>query len=127
MLDDTYIDYIIREKGATEYAEMLELNESVMIQLEKAFAQFGIQLIDFKLEYGMIEGKVYLIDEISGGSFRLWPYRNDKPNLNQPNVLSELDPDGRLDKDTYRMGEDLDKVINKFEVIANITAGFKNL
>ncbi len=127
MLDDTYIDYIIREKGATEYSEMLQLNEAVMIQLEKAFAHFNIQLIDFKLEYGIIEDQVYLIDEVSGGSFRLWPYRTEAPDLDQPNVLSELDPDGRLDKDNYRMGEDLDKVISKFEAIANITAGFKDI
>ena len=127
MLDDTYIDYIIREKGATEYSEMLQINEAVMMQLERAFAHFSIQLIDFKLEYGMIEDQVYLIDEVSGGSFRLWPYRTEKPDLHQPNVLSELDPDGRLDKDTYRMGEDLDKVIGKFEAIANITAGFKDI
>lgn len=127
MLDDAYIDYIIREKGAAEYSQMQEINEAVMIRLETAFAHFGIQLIDFKLEYGIIEDKVYLIDEISGGSFRLWPYRAENPNLDQPNVLSELNPDGRLDKDTYRMGEDLDKVISKFEAIANITAGFKDL
>lgn len=127
MLDDTYIDYIIREKGGTEYTEMREMNEAVMIQLEKAFAQFKIQLVDFKLEYGIIVGKVYLIDEISGGSFRLWPYRNDHPDLNQSNVLDQLNPDGRLDKDTYRMGETLDAVINKFETISKITNGFKAL
>jgi len=127
MLDDGYVDYIIREKGSTEYAEMRQINEAVMIHLEKAFAHFGIQLIDFKLEYGIIDGQVYLIDEISGGSFRLWPYKTDNPNLDQANVLPELNPDGRLDKDTYRMGEDLDKVINKFEAIANITSGFEDL
>jgi len=124
MLDDAYIDYIIREKGSAEYAHMRRMNETVMVLLEKAFAHFGIQLIDFKLEYGMIDDRVCLIDEISGGSFRLWPYRTDEPDLDQPNVLSELDPDGRLDKDTYRMGEDLNKVIDKFGAIANITAGF---
>ena len=53
--------------------------------------------------------------------------RLDNPNLDQANVLPELNPDGRLDKDTYRMGEDLDKVINKFEAIANITSGFEDL
>jgi len=83
--------------------------------------------VDFKLEYGLIEGKVTVIDEITGGSFRLWPYAKEKPNLNQPNVLSELNPAGRLDKDTYRKGEDLDKVQTKFEEIARMTAGFKDL
>lgn len=127
MLDDTYIRYLISEKGATEYAQMVEINEQVMIYLEKAFARFKIQLIDFKLEYGIIDNEVYLIDEISGGSFRLWPYRTENPNFNQPNVLSELNPEGRLDKDTYRMGGALDVVLSKFQAIAEITQGFKDI
>jgi len=127
MLDDTYIRYLISEKGATEYEEMVRINEQVMLYLEKAFARFKIQLIDFKLEYGIIDNRVYLIDEISGGSFRLWPYRSESPNLNQANVLGELDPEGRLDKDTYRMGGALDVVLNKFQVISDITKEFKNL
>ena len=127
MLDDTYIRYLISEKGATEYAQMVEMNEQVMIHLEKAFARFKIQLIDFKLEYGIIDNEVYLIDEISGGSFRLWPYRIENPNFNQPNVLSELNPEGRLDKDTYRMGGALDVVLSKFQAIAEITQGFKDI
>ena len=68
-----------------------------------------------------------MIDEITGGSFRLWPYAHPNPDLNRANVLSELNPAGRLDKDTYRMGGGLDKVKSKFEEIAKITAGFANL
>jgi len=80
-----------------------------------------------KLEYGIIEGTVYLIDEITGGSFRLWPFAHKNPNLNLSNVLKELNPDGRLDKDIYRMGENVDKVLTKFEEIAKVTAKFRNL
>ncbi len=127
MLDDVYVDYLIETKEATEYSKMRKMNAEIFLHLEKAFARFDIQLVDFKLEYGIIEDNVYLIDEISGGSFRLWPYAHKNPNLNQPNVLSELNPDGRLDKDTYRMGEEFDKVITRFEEIAKITAGFKDL
>jgi hypothetical protein len=57
----------------------------------------------------------------------LWPYAHENPNLDQPNVLAELNPAGRLDKDTYRMGENVDKVLTKFEEIAKITAKFKDL
>ena len=128
MLDDKYVDYIIRAKeGGTDYAKMREMNAQIFVDLEKAFAQFNIQLIDMKLEYGIIDGKVYLIDEITGGSFRLWPYAHDNPNFNQSNVISELNPKGRLDKDTYRMGENVGNVLTKFEEIAKITAKFKNL
>jgi phosphoribosylaminoimidazole-succinocarboxamide synthase len=128
MLDDKYIDYIITAKeGGTDYATMRQMNAEIFVHLEEAFAQFNIQLIDMKLEYGIIDGKVYLIDEITGGSFRLWPYAHDNPNFDQPNVLSELNPKGRLDKDTYRMGENVGNVLTKFEEIAKITAKFKNL
>jgi len=127
MLDDGYIDYIIKAKGSTELQQMRDINAQVFDILEQAFAQFKIQLIDFKLEYGLIDGAVTLIDEITGGSFRLWPYAKDKPNLNQENVMAELDANGRLDKDNYRMGGDLSTVQSKFEAIAELTAKFKNL
>ena len=127
MLDDGFIDYIIKAKGSTEYQEMRDINVQVFEILEHAFAQFKLQLIDFKLEYGLIDGKVTLIDEITGGSFRLWPYAKEKPNFNQENVLAELDPKGRLDKDNYRMGGDLSTVKSKFEAIAELTRRFKDI
>lgn len=127
MLDESYIEFMISNKNAREYARAREINAQVFYFLEKAFAEFNIQLVDFKLEYGIIEDDIYLIDEITGGSFRLWPYAHENPNLNQPNILSELDPKGRLDKDIYRMGGELEKVKNKFEETALITARFKDL
>lgn len=128
MLDDTYVDYIIRAKeGGEMFTVMREENAQVFDILEEAFAKFELQLIDFKLEYGLIEGKATLIDEITGGSFRLWPYAKSNPNLNQENVINELNPAGRLDKDNYRMGGDLSTVQSKFEVIAGITGQFKGL
>jgi phosphoribosylaminoimidazole-succinocarboxamide synthase len=127
MLDDKYIDFMIREKNATEYSEARRINAEVFVLLEAAFARFGVQLIDMKLEYGIIGGDTYLIDEITGGSFRLWPYKTAKPDLTKPNVIGELDPAGRLDKDTYRMGGDLSQVKDKFAQIADITAKFKDI
>ncbi|MBT7861592.1 MAG: phosphoribosylaminoimidazolesuccinocarboxamide synthase [Gemmatimonadetes bacterium] len=127
MLDDRYIAYMVEEKGAWEYATMREMNTTIFELLEAAFARFGVQLVDMKLEYGVIGGQMHLIDEISGGSFRLWPYRHDAPNLGQENVLSELAPEERLDKDTYRMGEAADMVLSKFRAISDITAGFRDL
>jgi len=126
MLDNDFIEYLINAKGAAEYADMLKMNEQVFVILEKAFAQFHVQLIDFKLEYGIINGKVYIIDEITGGSFRLWPYATDHPNLNKSNVLNELNPEGRLDKDIYRKGGELSHVKTKFAEIARITEQFKD-
>lgn len=127
MLDEGYIEYIIKAKNAIEFQQMREMNAEIFLALEKAFAAFKVQLIDMKLEYGLIDGQVTLIDEISGGSFRLWPYAKDKVNLEQENVLSELDPSGRLDKDTYRMGEESNKVLAKFHQISRITERFDEL
>jgi len=127
MLDDNYINYIVKAKGGSEYSEMRRMNVGVFLHLERAFAHFDIQLVDMKLEYGIIEGDVYVIDEITGGSLRLWPYAHKNPNFNQSNVLKELNSEGRLDKDVYRMGENVDKVLAKFEEIAEVTAKFKDL
>jgi len=127
MLDPGYVNYLINMKAAVEYHAMQTINTTVFYLLESAFARFDLQLIDLKLEYGLIGEDVCLIDEITGGSFRLWPYAHPKPNLQQKNVLSELDPNARLDKDTYRMGEELDHVKSRFEHIARITDQFKNI
>jgi phosphoribosylaminoimidazole-succinocarboxamide synthase len=127
MLDDNYIDYIVKAKNGTEYTEMRKMNTEIFLHIENAFAQFDIQLVDMKLEYGLIDKTVYLIDEITGGSFRLWPYAHKNPDLKKRNVLDELNPDGRLDKDIYRMGEKIDMVLTKFEEIANITSKFEDL
>ncbi|MBN2011998.1 hypothetical protein JW960_21905 [candidate division KSB1 bacterium] len=127
MLDDGFIDYLITSGKAPEYAQMRESNARVFNVLEKTFAQFKVQLIDFKLEYGIIDGIVMVIDEITAGSFRLWPYKTEHPNLNQANILNELDSAGRLDKDIYRKGGELKDVKSKFEVIAQITSKFKEL
>lgn len=124
MLDEGYVEYIIKAKNGTEFSQMREINIQVFEILEAALARVGVQLIDFKLEYGIIDGVVTLIDEITGGSFRLWPFANENPDLNQANVLSELNPAGRLDKDNYRMGGDLQVVQDKFQAIANLTSKF---
>ena len=74
MLDDKYINYLIKEKGELEYPQMQKMNTEIFLHLEEAFAHVDIQLVDLKLKYGIIEDEAYLIDEISGGSFRLWPF-----------------------------------------------------
>lgn len=127
MLDDKYIDYITKSKGSPEWLKMREANARVFEELERVFAKFDIQLVDIKLEYGIIDNDVYLIDEITAGSMRLWPYAHSNPNLNQPNILGELNPNGRLDKDVYRMGNSLDEVKANFIKIAEITEQIENI
>lgn len=124
-LDERYIDYLIRVKGSKEFAEMRALNTKAFSVLEAAFACQSYQLIDLKLEYGVVDGAVCIIDEVSAGSLRLWPYREPAPNLERANILDVLVPDGRLDKDIYRRGEPLSKVMAGFQKVAELTSTFQ--
>lgn len=136
LLNEDFIQHITRNKNCNLFKEMEYDNAATFTALEAAFAQFNIQLVDIKLEYGIVDGKLTLIDEITGGSFRLWPYTEGIDVIDwsakkcwlPKEVLNLLNPKGRLDKDLYRRGEvSLDTVRNKFQEIAKITAQFKNL
>lgn len=63
-------------------AKALKINE-ILVEF---FDSIGILLVDFKLEFGLYEGRVLLGDEISPDSCRLW----DKVSLE------------KLDKDRFR-------------------------
>lgn len=54
--------------------------------LTKYFLEKGIKLVDFKLEFGMYEGKIILADEISPDTSRLWDLKTNE----------------KLDKDRFR-------------------------
>ncbi len=127
LLDARFLDYLSDDKGAWEWSAMRKMNQEVFEILEAAFARFSLQLVDIKLEYGIIDGALCVIDEISGGSLRLWPYRTRTPDLTLPNLLSQLSPQQRLDKDTYRSGEAADEVLSKFQTIADVTSRFSDL
>ena len=60
----------------------LKINEL----LTKFFANLGLELIDFKLEFGRYKGKIILADEISPDTCRLW----------------EIGTGKKLDKDRFR-------------------------
>lgn len=60
----------------------LKINEL----LSKFFANLGLELIDFKLEFGRYKGRIILADEISPDTCRLW----------------EIGTGKKLDKDRFR-------------------------
>lgn len=124
-LDDRYVDLLIQKKGSKEFATMRLLNAKAFETLEAAFAKQGFQLIDFKLEYGLIDGEVCIIDEVSAGSLRLWPYRIECPDLERENILDVLSPEGCLDKDIYRRGGSLAQVVVGFTKVAQLTGRFR--
>lgn len=77
--------------------------------MTKVFAQAGIDLVDYKLEFGLHQGKILLGDEISPDTCRLW----DK-NTRE-----------KLDKDRFR--RDLGKVEEAYaEVYGRIKEAVEN-
>lgn len=69
--------------------------------LTKLFADAGMILVDFKLEFGKQHGKLYLGDEFSPDGCRLW----------------DADTRRKLDKDRFRQG--LGGVVEAYEEVAH--------
>ena len=94
--DDVLHDPLVTERHAEafgwatsdELQEMYELTLQVNNVLQDLFDQAGLELIDFKLEFGRFQGKILLGDEFSPDGCRLW----DK-------VTGE-----KKDKDRFRQG-----------------------
>ena len=68
--------------------------------LSKLFADAGMILVDFKIEFGMQEGKLYLGDEFSPDGCRIW----------------DAETREKLDKDRFRKG--LGGVVEAYEQVA---------
>lgn len=73
----------------------LKINE-ILVEF---FKERNIKLIDFKLEFGLFEGKVILADEISPDTCRLW----------------DIETNEKLDKDRFR--RDLGDVEKAYEEV----------
>ncbi len=96
-------DYHIRSFGwATdaEIDEMKSLTFKVNEILSKLFADAGMILVDFKLEFGRFNGKLHLGDEFTPDGCRLW----------------DADTRNKLDKDRFRQG--LGGVVEAYEEVS---------
>lgn len=96
------IDHILELDLATvEEVEVLKENAlKVNAVLSSFFAELGIRLIDFKLEFGKdTSGKIVLADEISPDTCRLWDAKTNE----------------KLDKDVFR--RDLGNLTDAYENI----------
>ncbi len=89
--------------GAVTYEELQDIYDMtarINKVLQEMFAEIGIRLIDFKIEFGKTaDGKIVLADEISPDTCRLWDAETNK----------------KLDKDRFR--RDLGDVIEAYEEI----------
>ncbi len=97
-------DYHIRSFGwATdeEVEKMKELTFQVNEVLKKLFADAGMLLVDYKLEFGRFKGELLLGDEFSPDGCRLWDSKTRE----------------KLDKDRFRQG--LGGVIEAYEEVGH--------
>ena len=58
--------------SAAEYEELKDLTKKITKIVEDALKAKGMDLYDIKLEFGRVDGKVALVDEISGGNMRVY-------------------------------------------------------
>lgn len=89
-----------QEQLESMQAQALKINEI----LTRFFDSIGIILVDFKLEFGLYEGRVLLGDEISPDTCRLW----DKESL------EKLDKD-RFRRDLGQEAEAYQEVVRRIE------------
>ena len=89
--------------GAATYDELKEiysLTAKINEELKKMFAEIGVKLVDFKVEFGRTsDGRIVLADEISPDCCRLWDAKTND----------------HLDKDRFR--RDLGDVMGAYEEI----------
>lgn len=75
--------------------------------LKEFFLDKGLKLIDFKIEFGLFDGKVILADEISPDTCRLWDVKTNE----------------KMDKDRFR--RDLGKIEETYEEVLRRVRGDK--
>ncbi len=96
-------DYHIRAFGWAadqDMARMKELTFAVNDVLKKLFADAGLLLVDYKLEFGRYNDQILLGDEFTPDGCRLWDAETRK----------------KLDKDRFRQG--LGDVVEAYEEVA---------
>ena len=84
-----------------ELDEMISTSHKVNELLTKLFADSGMILVDFKLEFGLSNGKILLGDEFTPDGCRVWDKETKK----------------KLDKDRFRLG--LGDVVESYQEIAH--------
>ncbi|ASF38143.1 MULTISPECIES: phosphoribosylaminoimidazolesuccinocarboxamide synthase [Halobacillus] len=103
-LDDPIINdvhaYHLTDVSEQELTRIKEMALTINEHLIELFKQAGLQLVDFKLEFGRLkDGTIVLADEISPDTCRLW----------------DLESGQKLDKDVFREG--IGDLIETYELI----------
>lgn len=72
---------------ASEYEDLKALTKKISMIVKDELAKKGAELYDIKLEFGRVNGKVALIDEISGGNMRVYKDGNIIDPMDLPGIL----------------------------------------
>ena len=71
----TAVELATREELDIMFNYALRVNEI----LKETMKEIGIELIDFKLEFGRYKGQILLADEVSPDTCRFWDSRTHEP------------------------------------------------
>ena len=99
MINESHVETFGWAKSE-DLAKMKQLTYKVNDVLKKLFADAGMLLVDYKLEFGLFHGEVVLGDEFSPDGCRLWDAKTRE----------------KLDKDRFRQG--LGGVVEAYEEVA---------
>lgn len=98
MVNETHIA-AMNWASAADAKEIQASGLKINTILQSILVKAGIELIDFKLEFGIADGKVYLGDEISPDTCRYWDMKTRE----------------KLDKDRFR--EDLGQIEEAYQEV----------
>lgn len=73
--------------SSDEYEVLKDLTKKISAIVKAELAKKGAELYDIKLEFGRVNGKVALIDEISGGNMRAYKNGSIIDPMDLPGVL----------------------------------------
>jgi phosphoribosylaminoimidazole-succinocarboxamide synthase len=105
LITDDHVD-VLKLASTDEVGELKEAALKINTVLAGFFAEIGVTLIDFKLEFGKdAEGNILLADEISPDTCRLW----------------DMETQQKLDKDVFR--RDLGNLTDAYETILTRLGG----
>jgi phosphoribosylaminoimidazole-succinocarboxamide synthase len=94
-----------------EHDKMFKLLTKTFMLLEEAWKKFDVELVDMKIEMGRDKntGDILIADVIDNDSWRIWPGG---------------DPNKQLDKQSFRDGESLSNVEDKYSIVTKYTEQF---
>ena len=73
-LEQPVIEFVLEE-----IEEIRQLSRRINEVLSAYMSEIGIELIDFKIEFGRFQGKILLADELSPDTARFWDSRTHEP------------------------------------------------